>query len=70
MELIARGTGNRIDITLNGDQWWLERVGSNVWELWHLNDMQPTETYEHNNKGRVLALAIFRIINEGGTVPA
>jgi hypothetical protein len=70
MELIARGTGNRVNIKLNGVQWWLERVGSNVWELWKLEDMQPTRTITNNNKGRVLALAIFFILNEGGTVPA
>jgi hypothetical protein len=29
MDLHVTGTGNRLEILFNGDQWWLERVGSN-----------------------------------------
>jgi hypothetical protein len=69
MDLHVTGTGNRLEILFNGDQWWLERVGSNVWELWHRDDMQPTATIENNNRKRVLAMALHRIINPGGELP-
>ena len=70
MELIARGTPYDIDIKWNGEQWWLRRLEGTTWELYHLNDVQPTRTITNNNKGRVFALALFYIINQGGAIPA
>jgi hypothetical protein len=70
MDLRATGTANRLNITWNGDKWFLDRVESNVWELWHLDDLAPTMVITNNNKRRVLALALHRIINSGGEIPA